>query len=122
MLTSTSTAKDLTLPDGGVALDRLSQSLHTTKTELANVLGIPRESLLKAARLASPSTQGKLRDFIEILTRTAPWAGSVPQAYAWFRAQPLPSFGDQTAADLFREGRADSVKSYLSRIAVGGYA
>ena len=56
------------------------------------------------------------------LDALTPWAGSVPQAFAWFTSQPLPSFGQQTAADLFREGRADAVKAYVSRIAVGGYA
>jgi hypothetical protein len=34
----------------------------------------------------------------------------------------LPSFGDQTAEALVKEGRAEAVKRYLDRIAVGGYA
>jgi hypothetical protein len=46
----------------------------------------------------------------------------VQQAFAWYRSQPLPSFGDQTAEDLVRAGRAEHVLSYLSRIASGGYA
>tara|TARA_Y100000031_G_C8064601_1_gene312234 strand:- start:398 stop:526 length:129 start_codon:yes stop_codon:yes gene_type:complete len=41
---------------------------------------------------------------------------------AWFRSQPLPSFGDKTAEDLAKEGRAEAVKTYLGRIAGGGYA
>ena len=116
------TAQDLTRPDGIVALDALLERLHLTKTELALVLGMSRDSLSKTSRLTAPASQRKLRDFVEILARVAPWAGSVPQAFAWFSAQPLPSFGDQTAADLVREGRAEAVKSYISRIAVGGYA
>ena len=44
------------------------------------------------------------------------------RAFAWFRSQPLPSFGDKTAEDLVKEGRAEDVKKYLSRIADGGYA
>jgi hypothetical protein len=51
-----------------------------------------------------------------------PWAGSAQQAFAWYRSQPLPSFGDQTAEALVKEGRAASVRRYLDRIAVGGYA
>jgi hypothetical protein len=39
-----------------------------------------------------------------------------------YRSQPIAAFGDQTAAALVREGRADSVRGYLDRIAVGGYA
>jgi hypothetical protein len=34
----------------------------------------------------------------------------------------LPSFGDQTAEALVKEGRAEAVKRHLDRIAVGGYA
>jgi len=34
----------------------------------------------------------------------------------------LPSFGDKTAEDLVKEGRAAAVKAYLSRIAEGGFA
>lgn len=113
---------DLTRPDGSIAIDDLSGALLMTKTDLAAVLGMSRDSLSKSARLSSGATQRKLRDLVEILTRVTPWAGSIPQAFAWFCAQPLPSFGDQTPADLMREGRADALKSYLSRIAVGGYA
>jgi hypothetical protein len=58
----------------------------------------------------------------EIISRVLPWAGSVPQAFAWYRAQPLPAFGDQTPEDLVKEGRVEALKAHLSRIAVGGYA
>jgi hypothetical protein len=59
---------------------------------------------------------------VEIINRVSPWAGSVGGAFAWYRSQPLPSFGDKTAEDLVKEGRAQAVKDYLSRIAEGGYA
>lgn len=115
-------AHDLMQPDGTVALDALLDGLHLTKTDLALVLGMSRDSLSKTSRLTAQASQRKLRDFVEILVRVAPWAGSIPQAFAWFSAQPLPSFGDQTAADLVREGRSQAVKSYISRVAAGGYA
>lgn len=115
-------AQDLTLPDGTVNLDLLVSSVHLSRTELAGVLGMSRDAISKSARLRSNSSQRRLRDLVEILIRVSPWAGSVPQAFAWFTSQPLSSFGQQTAADLFREGRADAVKAYVSRIAVGGYA
>ncbi len=116
------TAQDLMQHDGTIALDALLDDLHLNKTDLALILGMSRDSLSKTSRLTAQASQRKLRDFVEILVRVAPWAGSIPQAFAWFSAQPLPSFGDQTAADLVREGRAQAVKSYISRIAVGGYA
>ncbi|WP_220790214.1 antitoxin Xre/MbcA/ParS toxin-binding domain-containing protein [Gluconacetobacter takamatsuzukensis] len=40
----------------------------------------------------------------------------------WYRSRPVPSFGDQTAEALVREGRAEAVRRYLDRIATGGYA
>jgi transcriptional regulator with XRE-family HTH domain len=110
--------------EGGlVAADRLSQVLRVTRAELALALGLSRDAVSKAARARAPATQARLRDAVEILNRVRPWAGGSPQqAFAWYRSQPLPSFGDQTAEALVKEGRAEAVKRYLDRIAVGGYA
>lgn len=113
---------DVLAPDGAVTLDRLVEELRVTKAEMAAAAGLSRDSVSKTARLRSRATQARLRDVVEIINRVLPWAGSVPQAFAWYRAQPLPSFGDQTAEDLVKEGRAEAVKRYLSRIAVGGHA
>jgi hypothetical protein len=76
----------------------------------------------KIARSTSPAAQARLSDVLEIMSWVLPWASSVAQAVAWYRSQPLPSFGDQTAEDLIQEGRAGAVKTYLNRIAVGSYA
>jgi len=108
--------------DGRIAPERLSAELHITKRELALATGLSRDAVSKSARSAAKATQSRLRDMVEIINRVRPWAGSVGQAFAWYRSQPLPSFGDRTAEDLVKEGRADAVKRYLSRIAVGGYA
>lgn len=108
--------------DGTVQLDRLIQALRISKTELAIAAGLSRDAVSKTLRRRAPATQARLRDIAEIINRVLPWCGSVQQAFAWYRAQPLPSFGDQTAEDLVKQGRAEAVKRYLSRIAVGGYA
>ena len=108
--------------DGDIATDRLVLALRISKTELAAALGLSRDSVSRLARLKSRATQTRLRDVAEIINRALPWAGSVPQAFAWYRAQPLPSFGARTPEDLVKEGRAEGVKAYLSRIAAGGYA
>jgi hypothetical protein len=108
--------------DGMVEPARLTNELRISRQELATAAGLSRDAVSKTARLKAPATQGRLRDFIEIIARVLPWAGSVPHAFAWYRAQPLPSFGDQTAEDLVKAGRAEAVKAYLSRLAVGGYA
>jgi predicted transcriptional regulator len=87
------------LPDGQVETSRLSKRLKVTKTELALAAGLSRPAVSKTARLASQATQGRLRDMVEIVNRVL-----------------------RTAEDLVKEGRAEAVKAYLSRIAVGGYA
>ena len=113
---------DVMDPDGWIETGRLADRLRVTKTELALAAGLSRDAVSKRSRLASRATQARLREVAEIIGRVLPWAGTVPQAFAWYRAQSIPSFGDQTAEDLVKEGRAEAVKAYLSRIAVGGYA
>jgi len=107
---------------GLIAADRLSHLLHITRAELAVAAGLSRDAVSKSARVGSPATQARLRDIVEIINRVRVWAGSPQQAFAWYRSQPLPSFGDQTAEALVKEGRGEAVKRYLDRIAVGGYA
>jgi hypothetical protein len=102
--------------------DRLSSMLRITKRELATASGLSRDAVSKARRLQAPATQAHLRQVAEIINRILPWCGSVPQAFAWYRSQPIPAFGDQTAEELVRAGRSEHVKSYLAGIAVGGYA
>jgi transcriptional regulator with XRE-family HTH domain len=108
--------------EGFIAANTLAKVLHITQNDLAEVTGLSRDSVTKSARCKSRSTQARLRDTVEIINRVAEWSGGVGRAFAWFRSQPLPSFGDKTAEDLVKEGRADAVKTYLARIADGGYA
>ena len=108
--------------EGLVEPDRLSAMLRISKGELAAASGLSRDAVSKTRRLHAPATQARLREVAEIINRILPWCGSVQQAFAWYRSQPIPSFGDQTAEDLVRAGRAEHVMRYLSRIAVGGYA
>jgi hypothetical protein len=80
--------------------------LHITQAELAAATGLSRDAVSKRDRLNLRQTQARLRDTVEILHRAAKSMGSVGHAFAWFRAQPLPSFGDRAAEDLVKEGRA----------------
>ena len=81
-----------------------------------------RDELARELRLPSRELDDRLRDLADILVHAEPWAGSIERAYEWFLAQPLPSFGGKTAADLFRAGRADALKAYLDRVGAGGFA
>jgi transcriptional regulator with XRE-family HTH domain len=107
---------------GYIAANALAKILHITQHDLAEVTGLSHDSVSKSARVTSRATQTRLRDTVEIINRVAEWSGGTGRAFAWFRSQPLPSFGDKTAEDLVKEGRADAVKAYLARIADGGYA
>ncbi len=109
-------------PAGDIQLDRLTQLLRVTKAELAFSIGLSREAISKTARFNAPATQARLRETAEILNRILPWCGSVPQAFSWFRSQPIPAFGGQTPEDLVRAGRITDLKDYLSGLAAGGYA
>jgi len=108
--------------EGRVEPDQLSQALRVTKGELATASGLSRDAVSKTRRRQAPATQARLRDLTEIINRILPWCGSVPQAFAWYRSQPIPAFGDQTAEDLVRAGRSEHLKSYLAGIAVGVFA
>jgi hypothetical protein len=108
--------------DGWIEPGLLILQFRITKTELASASGLSRDAVFKHSRVNARATQARLRDVAEIISRVLPWAGSVPQAFAWYRAQPLPAFGDQTPEDLVKEGRVEALKAHLSRIAVGGYA
>jgi transcriptional regulator with XRE-family HTH domain len=99
-----------------------SEQLHITQAELANTIGVTRETISKKARQSSQTVQSRLRDMAEIMNRVAPWTGSTLASYAWYRSQSLPSFGDATAEQLVRDGMGEAVKDYLDRIAAGGYA
>lgn len=100
----------------------IAERLHVNKTQLADVLGIGVDSLRRSNRERAGRVQTRMRDMIEIINRSQPWAGSMNQAVAWYRSQPLPSFGGQTAEELVKEGKAAAVKAYLARINEGGYA
>lgn len=113
---------DVITPEGNVAADRLAAKLHITKTELASAAGLSRDAVSKSARRNTRSTQTRMREVVEIINRVRSWSGSETQAFAWYRSQPLPSFGDLTAEDLVKAGRAEDVRAFLSRITVGGYA
>ena len=107
---------------GRLQPDAIAACFLLSKADLAHVAGLSRDAVSKTARRYSPATQKRLRDMVEIINRVLPWAGSPMQAMAWYRSQPLPGFGDITAEQLVKQGRAQWVHEYIDRIAEGGYA
>lgn len=104
------------------AADDLSAALGISKRELAETTGLPPGNLNRKARANSAQTRNRLQETTEILHRVTPWAGGIRQAFAWYRAEPLPEFGGRTAESLVKSGKAAAVRDYLDHVALGGFA
>ena len=107
---------------GVLAIDQVADSFGLSKGQLAETVGLHRETLYKADRVRAPKTQARVREMLEIVGRIAGWAGGPVQAMAWYRAQPIPAFGNRTAESLVKAGQAGAVRDYLDHIALGGFA
>jgi Protein of unknown function (DUF2384) len=108
--------------NGVVAVDRVADAFSLTKFQLADILGLSRETLYKPSRAHAPKTQARMRDMLDIISFVEEWAGGKLQAMAWYRAQPLPGFGGRTAESLVKAGHAAAVREHLDRISLGGFA
>lgn len=107
---------------GQFAPNRIAEVLRTTKDEVARTVGLGRDAVMRPDRIASPRTQKRLREMVEVLNRVAPRFGSALIAYAWYRSEPLAGFGGLTAMQLVREGRADEVMEYINAVEAGVHA
>lgn len=58
----------------------------------------------------------------EIIARVEKWAGGAEEARRWYRAFPIPAFGDRTAESLVKAGEAEAVRDYLDAVATGAFA
>ena len=112
-----------TLVEGGqFAPGRIAKALRTTREEVAHTVGLGRDAVVRKERIASPKTQKRLREMVEILNRVEPRFGSALLAYAWYRSEPLPGFSGQTAMQLVQSNRADDVLTYLDAVDAGVHA
>ena len=100
----------------------VADEFHTTVKEIGIISGLSADTISRKDRFQSKNAQQRLRDVVLIINRALPWCGTPMQAYAWYRSEPLPSFGDLTAEDLVKRGMSSAVLEYLARIAEGGYA
>ncbi len=107
---------------GIVSPKAVADHFHTTVKEVASFSGLSPDTVAKQSRYRSKPSQQRLRDIVMILNRVMPWCGTAMHAYAWYRSEPIPSFGDLTAEDLVKRGMADAVLDYVARTAEGGYA
>lgn len=108
--------------NGLVSIDRVAERFGMSKMQLAETIGLTRETVYRAARLEAPKAQTRATEMLEIVGRIADWAGGEKQAMAWYRAEPIAAFGGRTAESLVKEGRAAAVRDYLDHVATGGFA
>src|SRR5215469_8149818 len=87
---------------GQVALQRVADSFGMSKGQLAETVGLGRETFHKAARANAAKAQTRLREMLEIVGWVSAWAGGKDQDMAWYRAQPIAAFGDRTAEALVK--------------------
>lgn len=107
---------------GEISIANVADSFGLSKSQLAETVGLGRESLYKAGRTRGRKTQTRIREMLEIISAVSEWAGGKQQALAWYRSQQIPAFGGRTAEALVKEGKAGAVRDYLDHLAVGGFA
>lgn len=107
---------------GAIVIGEVADSFGMSRGQLAETVGLARESLYKVKRNQAPKTQTRMKEMLEIISRVTEWAGGKEQAMAWYRAQPIPAFGGRTAEALVKDGKAGAVRDYLDHLAVGGFA
>ena len=58
----------------------------------------------------------------EILKEIQDWAGGPERALDWYRSEPIPAFGGQTAEAMVSNGNGEAVMDYIHHLSTGGYA
>lgn len=113
--------RDTVYAEGRISTARLRNALGLSLRELARLSGLPYDSVRKSERADSAKVQRRLQDWISILDRVTPWAGSLAQALAWYSAHEIPALG-MTAEQAVRMGRSDYVWAHIEDISQGSYA
>jgi len=107
---------------GVVDVDRVATAFRMTKGQLAETAGLGTATISKADRKASPRTQTRVTEMLEIISRIREWSGGEAQAMAWYRSQPIPALDGRTPEALVKSGQAGAVRDYLDHMALGGFA
>lgn len=107
---------------GVVDVDRVATAFRMTKGQLAETTGLGTATISKTDRKASPRTQTRVTEMLEIISRVREWAGGEAQAMAWYRSQPIPALDGRTPEALVKSSQAGAVRDYLDHMALGGFA
>jgi hypothetical protein len=107
---------------GVIDVNRVATMFRMTKGQLAETTGLGTATISKSDRKASPRTQVRVTEMLEIISRIRAWAGGETQAMAWYRSQPIPALDGRTSEALVKSGQAGAVRDYLDHMALGGFA
>ena len=107
--------------EGQFVPKKIADAFRTTSEEVGRTLGLGKDAIQRRDRLKSDKTQKRLREMIEIINKVEPRFGSPMMAYAWYRSEPLPGFGNMTAMHLVREGRSTDVLDFIDAVDAGVY-
>ena len=99
---------------------RVAELIGVTLTELADLIGVARNTLTAKARTSK--VDAALSPVVRILAMAGEMAGGEQRAAIWFKYQPIPGWAGKTAYDLVREGKTDKVLAYLEAVRCGVYA
>lgn len=102
--------------------EQLAEFFGVTKRDIAETAGLSASATYRKSRMASAASQARLAEMSEILRRVTEWAGGGRQAFAWYRAEPIPAFGNRTAESIVKGGQATALRDYLDHLALGGFA
>ena len=118
----TSSLDTFLTPQGDVKVQVLASVLRVPVTEVARAIGAELSDVDCAPASHAADISRRLRELVELLHMTAPWAGSVEMAWAHYRSYPIPALGGLTAEALFANRRSDELFEYLRHLEQGGYA
>jgi hypothetical protein len=107
---------------GPARIGAAANQLGVSRAQLLETAGIKKVKSAVAPAKLDEAAQARIRELLEIVSRISRWAGSSEQAFAWYRAEPIPAFGSRTAESLVKEGKAAAVRDYLDHVALGGFA
>ncbi|WP_036773973.1 DUF2384 domain-containing protein [Polaromonas glacialis] len=96
---------------------RFSDVLSIDLQTLATQAHVHRNTIHRAP--ASESVQKFLREALRVLRAATDLCGDVGRAIFWYRNEPLPPFGYQTAEQLVTQGRTDDVLRYVESLEAG---
>ena len=109
-------------PEGDVNVQVLASVLRMPVAQIAEAIGADLSAVDCAPTARDPDASERLRELVELLHVTVPWAGSVEMAWAHYRSYPIPALGSLTAEALLVRGRSEELSEYLRHIEDGGYA